>query len=96
MAIARRYINTIGTPEQKNAFYPDVIERGKLFGSWGSEPDRHGGTGNRDTIISPRGDGYVINGKKHFCTMAGGAHRAVVHCTLEGRPQNEARFGSAL
>jgi alkylation response protein AidB-like acyl-CoA dehydrogenase len=61
-----------------------VVEHGKLFGSWGSEPTGRGGTGVRETVISPVNGGYVINGRKHFCTMAGAAHRYLVHCVMEG------------
>ena len=80
----QRYIDALATPEQKARLYPDVVEEGRMFGSWGSEPGRRGGSGVAQTVISPDGDGYVINGQKHFCTMAGGAHRYMVHCTAEG------------
>ena len=83
-SVVQRYIDGLGTHEQKARFYPDVVEGGKLFGSWGSEPESRGGFSARETIISPVKGGYVITGEKHFCTMAGAAHRSLVHCTLEG------------
>ena len=83
-SVVQRYIDALATHEQKARLYPDVVERGKLFGSWGSEPTGRGGTGVRETVLSPVDDGYVINGRKHFCTMAGAAHRYMVHCVMEG------------
>ena len=35
----------------------------------------------RLTTIVPQDGGYVINGIKHFCTMSGGAHRYMIHCS---------------
>ncbi len=83
-SVVQRYIDALASPAQKAALYPEVVEEGRLFGSWGSEPGRRGGSGVVQTIISPTGGGYVINGQKHFCTMAGGAHRYMVHCTVDG------------
>ena len=85
--VVQRYIDALGTPDQKARFYPDVVDQGKMFGSWGSEPQSRGGSASsfiRDTVISPADDGYVINGMKHFCTMAGAAHRILVHCAAAG------------
>ena len=89
----QRFIDALGTSEQKARFYPEVVEGGKMFGSWGSEPDARGGSGAmRDTRISQVDGGYVINGRKHFCTMAGAAHRILIHATMaalddEDKPQ---------
>ena len=86
-SIVQRYIDALASPEQKARYYPEVVDEGRLFGSWGSEPGRRGGAGAVATIISPADGGYTINGDKHFCTMAGGAYRYMVHCnpdSLEG------------
>ena len=85
-SVVQRYIDALANREQKATYYPDVVEKGKLFGSWGSEPQRRGSGGaiERETVISPADEGYVINGRKHFCTMAGAAFRYMVHCTMEG------------
>ena len=84
-SVVQLYIDALGTPEQKAKLYPDVVERGELFGSWGSEPEGRGGSGVRETEIAPASNGdYVINGEKHFCTMAGAAYRSMVHCTMRG------------
>ena len=90
--VVQRYIDALGTPDQKARFYPDVVDQGKMFGSWGSEPQSRGGSASsfmRDTVISPVDDAYVINGMKHFCTMAGAAHRVLVHCGASGYHDQE-------
>ena len=62
-----------------------MVDEGKLFASWGSEPGRRGGSrAARGTIVAQVDGGYVINGVKHFCSMAGAAHRNMVHCDMEG------------
>ena len=83
-SVVQRYINALASPEVKAWLYPEVVEEGRMFGSWGSEPGRRGGSGVVQTVIAPEGDGFVINGQKHFCTMAGGAYRYMVHCSMEG------------
>ncbi len=84
-SVVLRFIDALATPEQKQRYYAEVVDEGKLFASWGSEPGRRGGSrAARGTIVAPVDDGYVINGVKHFCSMAGAAHRNMVHCDTEG------------
>jgi alkylation response protein AidB-like acyl-CoA dehydrogenase len=83
-SVVQMYLDQLATPTQKARFYPEVVEGGKLFGSWGSEPDRRGGASVGGTMIAPLNGGYVIDGEKHFCTMAGAAHRYMVHCAMRG------------
>jgi len=83
-SVVQMYIEVLASPAQKARYYPEVVEEGRLFGSWGSEPDRRGGASVGGTIIAPRNGGYVIEGDKHFCTMAGAAHRYMVHCAMRG------------
>jgi hypothetical protein len=89
-SVVQMYIDVLGTPAQKARFYPEVVEQGQLFGSWGSEPERRGGASVGGTTVAPVDGHYVINGEKHFCTMAGAAHRYVIHCAMQGvaSPQN--------
>ena len=83
-SVVQRFIDALCTPQQKSALYPDVVDSGKLFGSWGSEPDQRSLSRSLDTVVAPSNGGFVINGRKHFCTMAGAAHRYMVHCTMSG------------
>ena len=83
-SVVQMYIDVLGTPAQKARFYPEVVEHGKLFGSWGSEPGRRGGASPGGTIIAPVNGRYVIDGEKHFCTMAGAASWYLVHCAMQG------------
>ena len=76
-----RFIDALVTEKQKEIYFREVVEEGKLFGSWGSEPETRGGAAMRLTTIVPRDGGFVINGVKHFCTMSGGAHRYMIHCS---------------
>jgi alkylation response protein AidB-like acyl-CoA dehydrogenase len=89
-SVVQMYLDVLATPEQKSRFYPEVVEEGKLFGSWGSEPDRRGGASVGGTAVAPLDGGYVVEGEKHFCTMAGAASRYMVHCAMRGiaSPQN--------
>ena len=89
-SVVQMYIDALATAAQKARFYPEVVDQGKLFGSWGSEPDRRGGANVGGTVIAPVNGGFVIDGAKHFCTMAGAAFRYMVHCAMKGleSPQN--------
>ena len=89
-SVVMRFIDALATPQQKERLYSEVVDEGKLFGSWGSEPGRRGGSrAARGTILAPVDGGYVINGVKHFCSMAGAAHRNMVHCDVEGSRDGE-------
>ena len=76
-----RFIDSLCSEPQKEFYFREVVEDGRLFGSWGSEPETRGGTAMRLTTIAPQDEGYVINGVKHFCTMSGGAYRYMIHCS---------------
>jgi alkylation response protein AidB-like acyl-CoA dehydrogenase len=80
-----RFIDAVGTTEQKRRFFDEVVRHGKLFGSWGSEPAVSlSRTLLMETVIRRDASGYVIDGVKHFCTMALGASYYMVWCALEG------------
>ena len=84
-SVVQMFIDALGTDDQKRRYYAEVVDGGKLFGSWGSEPEARGGTTvARGTTVAPVDGGYAVNGRKHFCTMAGAAHRYMVHCTMDG------------
>jgi alkylation response protein AidB-like acyl-CoA dehydrogenase len=80
-----RFIDAVGTAEQKRRYFDEVVRHGKLFGSWGSEPAVSlSRTLLMETVIRRDASGYVIDGVKHFCTMALGASYYMVWCALEG------------
>ena len=80
-----RFIGALGTDAQRRRYFDEVVNHGKLFGSWGSEPAVSlSRTFLMETAIRPDGDDYVIDGTKHFCTMALGASYYLVWCALAG------------
>lgn len=80
-----RFIDALATPEQKRRYFAEVVEHGRLFGSWGSEPAVSlSRSFLMETVVRQDADGYVVDGVKHFCTMALGASRYMVWCALEG------------
>jgi alkylation response protein AidB-like acyl-CoA dehydrogenase len=88
-----RFIDALGTDAQKRAWYPEVVQHGRLFGSWGSEPAVSlSRTFLMETAVRAHGEQWVIDGVKHFCTMALGASYYLVWCALDG----EADMGKAL
>jgi alkylation response protein AidB-like acyl-CoA dehydrogenase len=72
----------LGNPEQSER-YAKAIHEGKIFASHASErtSSLHGKM-VMDTHAAPSGDGYVINGRKYFCSMAGEADYCVLWCQL--------------
>ena len=88
-----RFIDALGTEAQKRRYFAEVVEGGRLFGSWGSEPAVSlSRTFLMETAIRADGDRWVVDGVKHFCTMALGAAHYMVWCALDG----ESDMGKAL
>jgi alkylation response protein AidB-like acyl-CoA dehydrogenase len=88
-----RFIEALGSAAQQRRWFADVVERGQLFGSWGSEPAVSlSRTFLMETAVRADGDTLVVDGVKHFCTMALGASHYMVWCALDG----EADMGKAL
>jgi alkylation response protein AidB-like acyl-CoA dehydrogenase len=88
-----RFIDALGTADQRRRYFGEVVAHGKLFGSWGSEPAVSlSRTFLMETALRADGDEWVIDGVKHFCTMALGASYYMVWAALEG----EADMGKAL
>jgi alkylation response protein AidB-like acyl-CoA dehydrogenase len=88
-----RFIDALATDTQKHRYFAEVVQHGRLFGSWGSEPAVSlSRTFLMETAIRADGDGFVVDGVKHFCTMALGASYYMVWCALDG----EADMGKAL
>lgn len=80
-----RFVDALGTEPQKRRYFDEVVKHGKLFGSWGSEPSVSlSRTFLMETAIREAAGGWVVEGVKHFCTMALGASYYMVWCALDG------------
>ncbi len=80
-----KFIAALATPEQKKRLYPEVLDGGKIFASWASEAAVSLGRSFLiETTIKPTDGGYLINGAKHFCTMAGAAAYYMAWGALHG------------
>ena len=80
-----RFIDSLATDAQKRRYFREVVEHGRLFGSWGSEPAVSLSRALlMETVVTQDGSEYVVNGVKHFCTMALGASQYMVWCALDG------------
>lgn len=80
-----RFIDALGTEAQKRRYFSEVVGHGRLFGSWGSEPAVSLSRSFLvETAVRQDRDAYVVDGVKHFCTMALGASYYMVWCALEG------------
>jgi hypothetical protein len=79
-----RFIDALGSEAQKRRYFSEVVQHGRLFGSWGSEPAVSlSRTFLVETAVRQDRDAYVVDGVKHFCTMALGASYYMVWCALE-------------
>ena len=88
-----RFVDALADDAQKARYFGEVVTHGKLFGSWGSEPAVSlSRTFFMETAIRRDGDGWQIDGVKHFCTMALGASYYMVWCAIDG----ETDMGKAL
>lgn len=69
-------INAQGTEAQRRRFFAAVSEKGARFCSFGSEPTRFANApgGFMETAAKRVPGGYVMNGVKHFGSLAGVAH----------------------
>ena len=80
-----RFIAALGSESQQRRYFGEVVEHGRLFGSWGSEPAVSlSRTFLMETAIRDVGDGWIVEGVKHFCTMALGATYYMVWCARDG------------
>ena len=88
-----RFIEALASDAQQRRWYAEVVKHGRLFGSWGSEPAVSlSRTFLMETIVRADHGALVVNGVKHFCTMALGAAHYLVWCAVDG----EGDMGKAL
>jgi alkylation response protein AidB-like acyl-CoA dehydrogenase len=79
------FIDTLGTEAQKRRFFGPVVDEGQMLASWGSEPNVSINRAYlRDLTVTPHEGGYLVEGSKHFCTMAGAAEYAMLWGTMAG------------
>jgi alkylation response protein AidB-like acyl-CoA dehydrogenase len=78
-----RFIDALATDAQKGRYFREVVEHGRLFGSWGSEPAVSLSRALlMETVVIQDGSEYVVNGVKHFCTMALGASQYIAAASV--------------
>ena len=76
-------IAIFGTEEQKEKYLPDLCS-GKMLGAFGlTEPNAGSDAGNTQTRAVAKGDGYIINGQKAFCTNAGYAGTIIITALVD-------------
>jgi hypothetical protein len=91
------FIAALGTEEQKQYYFQEVVEDGRRFASLTSEP----GSSFRDkfemkTLFHPVAGGYRVEGLKHFCSIGRHADRYFVSGKLAGASTAQEGFLSAV
>ncbi|MGH7779323.1 MAG: acyl-CoA dehydrogenase family protein [Candidatus Binataceae bacterium] len=71
-------IGSSGTPDQKKRFLPKIARGEILTAAAFTEPDSGSDTASFKTRAIKKGDGYLINGSKMWCTFANRAHMLTV------------------
>lgn len=94
---ACHFIDQAGTPEQRRMLLRPVLEAGELIGAVGSEPGRTArGMNMFNTVAQPLRDGYVLNGRKNYATLATVASNLIVFATLRGSEPAEGNVAIAV
>lgn len=76
----------LGTPAQQVRYFGEVVNRGAIFASIGSEPttslnsDRF----HIETTLTKVPDGYRLNGAKYFCSFGNAANYYFIYTMLDG------------
>lgn len=79
-------IDQLGTLEQKARYFSEVVQRGAIFASLGSEPNTSPSAPVFfiETSLTKAPGGYRINGNKHFCSFGNAADYFFAFVMLEG------------
>ena len=77
-----RVIDLFGTPEQKERLLPPIAAGEVTMAITISEPDAGSAATDMTTAAELRGDDYVINGMKRWCSGAGHAEQYLVYVRL--------------
>ena len=91
------FIGNLATHEQKQRYYREAVEQGKIFAAITSEPE----SSFRDkyvfhTSFTPVDGGYRVEGLKHFCSLGDAADYYFVSGILEENPSAREGLLSAL
>jgi alkylation response protein AidB-like acyl-CoA dehydrogenase len=80
-----------GTDEQRRRWYGKVVDDGALIGSWGSEPSTSYSSSrvSLNTTMAPTSQGYLLTGRKYFCSLAGHCEYALIYGVMEDRVGHE-------
>ncbi len=75
----------IATPEQKERYFGEVVRRGAIFASIGSEPNASPNSSKFyiETTLSKTPGGYRLNGNKFFCSFGNAADYYFIYAMLE-------------
>lgn len=79
------FIEKFGTPEQKQKYVTEVIEKGTLGAFDMTEPDAGSDAGGVSTTSTKDGDYYIINGTKCFITAGDRAKYHIVVCKADDK-----------
>ena len=79
-------IDQLGTPEQKARYFTEVVKRGAIFASLGSEPNTSPSAPVFfiETSLTKAPGGYHVNGNKHFCSFGNAADYFFAFVMLDG------------
>jgi len=79
-------IAQLGTEEQKHRYFGEVVRRGALFASIGSEPNASPNSRRFyvESSLSKTAGGYHLNGTKHFCSFGNAADYYFIYAMLDG------------
>ena len=75
-------IYLFGTEEQKKKYIPK-LSSGEMIGAFGlTEPDAGSDAGNTQTTAELKGNSFIVNGQKVFCTNAGYAGIIIITANI--------------
>ena len=79
-------IARFGTPEQKTRYFGEVVQRGAIFASIGSEPNASPNSSRFyiETTLTKAPGGYRLNGNKYFCSFGNAADYYFIYVMLDG------------
>ncbi len=80
-----------GTEEQRKRFLPGIARGELMTAAAFTEPDAGSDTGGMKLRAIKKGDGYVLNGEKTWCTFANRAHILTVLARTDPDPKSRHR-----